>query len=85
VFWRNRHGSYSGVDPMAHQDAPRSKTTRRLTAEAIAAAEAKLGRPLTAVEKAEATEKLRAVLDGLEEPRALDARLEHAADLLESE
>jgi hypothetical protein len=41
--------------------------------------------PLTAEEKTEAAEKLRAVLDDLEEPRALDARLEHAADLLELE
>ena len=49
----------------------------------MAAAEEKLGRPLTDEEKEEAAERLRAVLDVLEEPRALDARLEHAADLLD--
>jgi hypothetical protein len=64
-------------------DAPRSRTTARLTEEATAAAEKKLGRPLTAQETAGAAEKLRTILDELEEPRALDARVEHAADLLE--
>lgn len=57
----------------------------RLTDEAIAASEEKLGRPLTAEEKTDAAKKLRAALDELEEPRALDARLEQAADLLEGQ
>jgi len=66
-------------------DTPRSRTTRRLTEEAIAAAEEKLGRPLTPEEKAEAAEKLRKLVDEVSEARERDARLEHAADLLEAD
>jgi hypothetical protein len=61
------------------------RRSKACLAEAGLAAEEKLGRPLTSEEKAEAAEKLRAVLDEVEDARTLDARIEHAADLLDGE